>query len=186
MLFDKVLVASLLGFAASSSAATIVAIDEVPLIGPAFISNFNPSNSTAIHTAKSKFPRLIENLFSKGTLNKTDLAFSVDVFSAATNKSIYSYSHVGKDANHTLTAGVLNDKTIARIGSVTKLFTAYALIAKGGMEVLSQPVTKFLPELAGNSSDDPLLRLRWEDITVGALAAQQAGTGGPGGQYSSK
>ncbi|OKP12345.1 Beta-lactamase-like protein [Penicillium subrubescens] len=180
MLFDKVLVASLLGFAASSSAATIVAIDEVPLIGPAFISNFDPSNSTAIHTAKSKFPRLIENLFSKGTLNKTDLAFSVDVFSAATNKSIYSYSHVGKDANHTLTAGVLNDKTIARIGSVTKLFTAYALIAKGGMEVLSQPVTKFLPELAGNSSDDRLLRLRWEDITVGALAAQQAGTGGPG------
>jgi hypothetical protein len=49
------------------------------------------------------------------------------------------------------------------------------------MEVLTQPVTKFLPELAGNSSDDPLLRLRWEDITVGALAAQQAGTGGPGG-----
>ncbi|KAJ5907182.1 uncharacterized protein N7473_004098 [Penicillium subrubescens] len=184
MLFDKVLVASLLGFAASSSAATIVAIDEVPLIGPAFISNFDPSNSTAIHTAKSKFPRLIENLFSKGTLNKTDLAFSVDVFSAATNKSIYSYSHVGKDANHTLTAGVLNDKTIARIGSVTKLFTAYALIAKGGMEVLSQPVTKFLPELAGNSSDDRLLRLRWEDITVGALAAQQAGTGGPGDFFS--
>lgn len=183
MLFDKVFVASLLGFAASSAAATIVATDEVPLIGPAFISNFDPSSSTAVHTAKSKFPRLIENLFSEGTLNKTDLAFSIDVFSAATNKSIYSYSHVGKDANQTLTAGVLNDKTIARIGSVTKLFTAYALIAKGGMEVLSQPVTKFLPELAGNSSDDPLLRIRWEDITVGALAAQQAGTGGPGGQY---
>ncbi|GLI81751.1 hypothetical protein PoHVEF18_010140 [Penicillium ochrochloron] len=180
MLFDKVFIASLLGFAASSAAATIVATDEVPLIGPAFISNFDPSNSTSIHTAKSKLPRLIENLFSKGTLNKTDLAFSIDVFSAATNKSIYSYSHVGRDASHTLTAGILNDKTIARIGSVTKLFTAYALLAKGGMEILSQPVTKFLPELAGSSSDDPLLRVRWEDVTVGALAAQQAGTGGPG------
>jgi CubicO group peptidase (beta-lactamase class C family) len=182
LLFDKVFIASLLGFAASSAAATIVATDEVPLIGPAFIPNFDPSNSTAIHTAKSKFPHLIENLFSKGTLNKTDLVFSIDVFSAANNRSIYSYSHVGKDSNHTLTAGVINEKTIARIGSVTKLFTAYALIAKGGMEVFSHPVTKYLPELAGNSSDDPLLRIRWEDITVGALAAQQAGTGGPGGQ----
>ncbi|KAJ5461991.1 uncharacterized protein N7458_003543 [Penicillium daleae] len=179
MLFDKVFLASLLGFAASST-ATIVATDEVPLIGPVFISNFDPSNSSAIQNAKSKYPRVVENLFSTGTLNRTDLVFSIDVFSAATNSSIYTYSHVGKDANRTLTAGVLNDKTIARIGSVTKLFTAYAILAKGGTEVFTQPVTKFLPELAGNYSEDPLLRIRWEDITVGALLAQQAGSGGPG------
>jgi CubicO group peptidase (beta-lactamase class C family) len=185
MLFDKVFLASLLGFAASST-ATIVATDEVPLIGPAFISNFDPSNSSAIQNAKSKYTRVVENLFSTGTLNRTDLVFSIDVFSAATNSSIYTYSHVGKDANRTLTAGVLNDKTIARIGSVTKLFTAYAILAKGGTEVFTQPVTKFLPELAGNSSEDPLLRIRWEDVTVGALLAQQAGSGGPGGWYIHK
>lgn len=180
MLLDQVFIASLLGFA-TSSAATIVATDEVPLIGPAFISNFDPSSSSAIHDARMKVPRQIENLFSKGTLDRTDLAFHIDVFSAATNRSIYSYSHVGKDANRSLTAGVLNGKTISRIGSVTKLFTAYAIIAKGGMEVFAQPVTKFLPELAGNPSDDPLERISWGDITVGALASQQAGTGGPVG-----
>lgn len=109
MLLDQVFIASLLGFAACSP-ATIVATDEVPLLGPAFISNFDPSNSRAIQDARMKVPRLIKHLFSEGTLNRTDLAFHIDVFSAATNNSIYSYSHIGKDSSRTLTAGVLNEK----------------------------------------------------------------------------
>ncbi|KAJ5127620.1 hypothetical protein N7448_008399 [Penicillium atrosanguineum] len=160
------------------SAERIVATSEVPLIGPSFISNFDPSNSSAIQNAKAEIPGLIDTLFSEGTLNRTDLAFSIDVFSAATNGSIYSYSHVGDNAKKALTSGVLNDKTISRIGSVTKLFTVYAIIAKAGIEIFSHPVTRYLPELAGNSSHDPLERISWDDITVGALASQQAGSGG--------
>ncbi|KAJ5494376.1 hypothetical protein N7463_010463 [Penicillium fimorum] len=177
MLFDKVLLASLLGLAASST-VRIIATDEVPFIGPSFLSNFDPSNSTAINQAKSKFPGLIDNLFSTGDLNRTDLAFHFDVFSAATNKSIYSYSHVGENSKQSVTSGEFNDKTTSRIGSVTKLFTVYAIIAKAGIEVFSHPVTRYLPELAGNSANDPLEEIRWEDITVGALASQQAGSGG--------
>jgi CubicO group peptidase (beta-lactamase class C family) len=182
MLLNQVLLGTLLGFAASS-AARIVATDEAPLIGPTFLTNFDPSNSTAIANAKTKFPGLIDNLFSTGALNRTDLAFSIDVFSAATNTSIYRYSHVGEDSKDSITSGVLDDKTISRIGSVTKLFTVYAIIAKAGIRVFSDPVTKYLPELAGNSSKSPLERIRWEDITVGALASQQAGSGGVAGMY---
>ncbi|KAJ5674772.1 uncharacterized protein N7477_004706, partial [Penicillium maclennaniae] len=163
---------------AIGSAERIVATSEVPLIGPSFISNFDPSNSSAIQNARRKFPDLINNLFSEGSLNRTDLAFSIDVFSAATNGSIYSYSHVGDNSKKALTSGVLNDKTISRIGSVTKLFTIYAILAKAGIEIFSHPVTRYLPELAGNSSSDPLERISWDDITVGALASQQAGSGG--------
>lgn len=182
MLLDKALVGSLLGLAVTS-AASIIATDEVPLIGPTFLTNFDPSNSTAIGNAKSKFPGLIDNLFSTGALNRTDLAFSIDVFSAATNSSIYRYSHVGENAKDTVTSGALDDKTISRIGSVTKLFTVYAIIAKAGIQVFSDPVTKYLPELAGNTSNNPLEKIRWEDITVGALASQQAGSGGIAGMY---
>ncbi|KAM0425800.1 hypothetical protein ACHAPT_009051 [Fusarium lateritium] len=168
---------SLLAFAAGS-AARIVATDDVPLIGPAFLSNFDYSKSKAIEDAKTKFPGLIDDLFSSGELNKTDLIFSLDVFSATTNTSIYSYKHVGKDGEKALTAGKLSDTTISRTGSVSKLFTAYAVVAKGGIEVFSHPVTKYLPELKGNSSDNPLDRIDWDEITVGALASHQAGTGG--------
>lgn len=177
MLLEKALIGSMLGLAATS-AARILPTDEVPLIGPTFLTNFDPSNSTAIGHAETKFPGLIDDLFSTGELNRTDLAFSIDVFSAATNRSIYRYSHVGEDAKKSLTSGAFDDKTISRIGSVTKLFTVYAIIAKAGIKVFSDPVTKYLPELAGNSSGNPLQRIRWEDITVGALASQQAGSGG--------
>lgn len=182
MLLEKALIGSILGLAATS-AARIVATDEAPLIGPSFIANFDPSNSTAINNAKTKFPGLIDNLFSSGDLNRTDLTFSIDVFSAATNRSIYRYSHVGENSKKSLTSGVFDDKTISRVGSVTKMFTVYAIIAKAGIEVFSDPVTKYIPELGGNSSSDPLERIRWEDITVGALASQQAGSGGAAGLY---
>jgi CubicO group peptidase (beta-lactamase class C family) len=182
MLFHKALIASLLG-AAGTSAARIVATDEVPLIGPSFISNFDPSGSVAIRKARSELPGLIDNLFKTNVLNRTDLAISIDIFSAATNDSLYRYTHVGENSKKSLTAGTLNDKTISRTGSVTKLFTVYAILAKAGIEVFSHPVTKYLPELGGNSSSDPLERIRWEDITVGALASQQAGSGGIGGLY---
>ncbi|KAJ0375315.1 hypothetical protein COL26b_006526 [Colletotrichum chrysophilum] len=167
----------LLASAATAAAATIPS-DEVPLIGPSFLSNFDPTNARSVLNATESFPAIIDTLFESDVLNKTDLVFTVDVFSAATNKSLYSYFHAGDEGKQGLTAGVLNDQTIGRIGSVSKLFTVYAIIAKAGIEVFSHPVTKYLPELLGNSSGDPLKHVRWEDITVGALAAQQAGSGG--------
>ncbi|KAF4472923.1 hypothetical protein FALBO_186 [Fusarium albosuccineum] len=174
-----------LALAAACSAAGIVTTDFAPLIGPSYLTNFDPTKSETVKDAISAFPEVVEKLFSADVINSTDLVFGIDVFSAATNESLYSYFHVGEGLNKTLTAGTLNDRTISRTGSVSKLFTAYAILAKAGFEVFSHPVTRYIPELAGNSSDDPLENIRWEDITVGALASHQAGTGGAGGLFLS-
>ncbi|KAI1841831.1 hypothetical protein JX265_009440 [Neoarthrinium moseri] len=165
--------------AAGSATVGFEPTDQVPLLGPSFLSNFDPTNTDAIRNATEAFPCVIDALFENGVLNKTDLTFAIDVFSAATNKSVYNYYHVGEGQNKTLTAGVLNDKTISRIGSVSKLFTVYAIIAKAGIDVFSHPVTRYIPELARNSSGDSLEHINWDDITVGALASHQAGSGGP-------
>ncbi|KAF7715726.1 Beta-lactamase domain-containing protein [Penicillium ucsense] len=172
------LVAFLYAFQATA-ATKIVAVAETPILGPSFLSNFDSSNSSAIDKAKTDLSHQIGCLFSNGVLNNTDLTFHIDVFSAATNGSIYTYSHVANKTASVLTAGKFDDQTISRIGSITKLFTAYAIIAKGGMEVFGHPVVKYLPELAGNSSANPLKRINWHDINVGALLSHQAGTGGP-------
>lgn len=179
MFLHKTLITPLLAFAVGT-AASVAFTADMPLIGPSFSANFDPSNSKAIRSAKAEFPGLMEGLFSAGTLNRTDLVFAVDVFSAATNKSLFNYYHVGEGQNVTLTCGDLNDKTIGRLGSVSKIFTVYAILAAAGMEVFSHPVTRYLPELAGNPSNDSLDRIIWEDVTVGALASQQAGSGGAG------
>lgn len=164
----------------SAATATIVASNDVPLIGPSFLSNFDISKSEYIGEAKEQFPSLLKKAFESNVLNKTDLIFSVDVFSAATNDSLYSYYHVGDTYKDTLTKGKLTEDTIFRTGSVSKMFTVYALIAKAGIRILSEPVTVFLPELLGNSSSNPIERIDWSEISVGALASHQAGSSGPG------
>ena len=167
----------------STSACSLhIPTDEVPLLGPSFLSNFDLSKSRHIQDASEKLPQVIEDLFGDGSLNKTDLIFSVDVFSAATNESLCQYTHVGEGLEDLITAGVLSDNTIGRFGSVTKLITVYALIAEKGYEILHKPVTEFLPELSPKS-EGPLRHIDWEDVTIGALASHQAGSGGMGGWF---
>ncbi|TDZ14502.1 hypothetical protein Cob_v012652 [Colletotrichum orbiculare MAFF 240422] len=50
-----------------------------------------------------------------------------------------------------LTTGGLDDETIGRTGSISKVVMAYAGIAKGGIQVFSHRVTRYFPELAENS-----------------------------------
>jgi CubicO group peptidase (beta-lactamase class C family) len=162
---------------ASLAAAQIpIPTDDCPILGPAFPSDFNVSSSTAIREAISAFPGLVDNLFNSGVMNRSDVSFAIDVFSSETNASIYNYAHSGEDLKSSLTAGVLDDGTIFRIGSVSKIHTVYAILAVAGMEIFEHPVTKYLPELARD--DVPGDRIVWNEVTVGALASQMGGTGG--------
>lgn len=185
MLLRRTLVASALAALVAAN-QPIALSDNAPLLGPSFLANFDPTNAEAIERARSAFPGLVEDLFEDGSLNRTDIIFNIDVFSAATNKSIFSYNHVGESAREALTSGELNENSISRLGSVTKMFTVYALIVQGGIDILNQPLTNYLPELrVVNASVDPRKTLNWDGITVGALASHQAGIGGVmGTKYS--
>ncbi|VUC27701.1 unnamed protein product [Clonostachys rosea] len=178
MHFNNALASSAFVVAASAS---IIGSERIPLIGPSFPTNFDLSTSNHLEDARTEFSSRLEQLFSTGKLNQTDLVFAVDVFSANTNGSIYSKLHVGEGQEQILTAGELNFDTIGRLGSVSKLVTAYGLLAEAGIEVFSHPVTKYFPELLSNSTAPN--RINWEEITVGAVASHQAGTGGTGGMF---
>ncbi|KFA69259.1 hypothetical protein S40285_07413 [Stachybotrys chlorohalonatus IBT 40285] len=116
---------------APGSSGRIQATDEAPLLGPSFIANFDPTNSTAIEEAKAAFPVAINELFELGVLNKTDLIFSIDIFSAATNRSIYNYRHVGDGQE----------------AAISKLITTYAILAHAGIGIFNDPITNYIPEL---------------------------------------
>lgn len=147
-------------------------------MGPVLPSDFDIAQTDAFLNATELFPRQLELLFSSGVLNRTSSSFSIDVFSSVTNTSVYSYNHDATDLHEALTTGELTDNTLFRIGSVSKLFTVYALIAAAGIEIFNDPVTKHLPELAGNIGRAAVESIIWEDVTVGALASHQAGVGG--------
>lgn len=156
----------------------ILPTDDCPILGPNSPSDFDLTKTSAIKKAIAAFPSLIDSLFEgeRPILNKSGSAFQIDVFSTQTNASIYNYSHTGDLLKPALTAGVLDDDTQFRIGSVSKLYTVYAILNVAGLEIFDHPVTEYLPELAGNTG--PGDKIIWEEVTVGALASQQGGSGG--------
>ena len=172
MFRPSVLLASLFALPSVFSIPT----DDCPILGPTFPHSFDLSQSEAFINATEQFPDVIATLFETAAINETGSAFYIDVFSTETNTSIYSYSHVGSGVQDSKMGGEMNDETIFRIGSVSKLYTAYTALVAAGLDVLRDPVTKYIPELEGNPRDQPNDYIIWEDVTVGALMSQQAGT----------
>lgn len=153
-------------------------LDDCPLEGPSFPPSFNFSASKHLQDGKDYFHEGLEDAFADSSINKTSLVIMVDVFSTQTNSSVFSYYHTG-DAVKDAVKGDLNDKTISRVGSVSKMFTSYGILTEAGsLDVLNDPVTKYLPELKSCGPIDPLKNIDWSQITVGTLMAQQGGTAG--------
>ncbi|KPA36893.1 hypothetical protein FLAG1_10309 [Fusarium langsethiae] len=130
--------------------------EECPILGPVLPSGFDLSKSKVVQEVKSNFPATIESILSSGIINEAHTSFAINVFSTATNESLYSYYHAAEALDDTLSTGKLDDETVFRIGSVSKLYTAYALLANSGFDVVNRPVTEILPELAAGSGGAPL------------------------------
>jgi CubicO group peptidase (beta-lactamase class C family) len=169
------LVLPFLVLAKAQSESPFLPTDDCPILGPSFPSDFDLTQSQYIKAAIESFPSMVDKLFETEKIPKNATSFYVDVFSSQTNASIYSYSHTADIHKSALTSGSLDDGTIFRIGSVSKLFTVYTLLNAAGIEIFQHPVTQYLPELKGNTERSKII---WEEVTVGALASQQGGVGG--------
>ena len=78
-------------------------------------------------------------------------------------------------ANSTSGVHVVDENSIYRIGSISKMFTVYTFLLELGDGYWNQPVTKYVPELAAAAKDDVITQVQWEDVTLGDLAGQMAG-----------
>lgn len=72
------------------------------------------------------------------------------------------------------------EDTVYRIGSNSKLLTAYTILVEVGHAHWHRPVVDFVPELAAaavtcNATTQPLLCPDWNSITLGALASHLSG-----------
>lgn len=154
-------------------------VSDCPLAGASFPASFNFTASKHLQVAKDYFKEGLD-AFTDSEVNKTGLVIMVDVFSTQTNSSIFSYYNIGDDAKG-IVKGDLNDKSVSRIGSVSKLFTSYSILTEAGsLDVLDDPVTKYLPELRPCGPGNPITTIDWSKITVGTLMSQQGGTAGVG------
>lgn len=136
-------------------------------------SNIQKSLNRAIRTGKSRY----------GNFNSSTTSFSLTAVSQQESVPIIDFHHTSGFLNVSAgsTSKVTAD-TVYRIGSVSKLFTVYALLLNNGISYWNRPVTDFVPELH-QAVQHPLHKssvidsVQWDQVTVGALASQLSGMG---------
>lgn len=144
-----------------------------PLWGPLFPAPTNVVRKTAaVPDAVRNLKENLDLAIKNGTL-ESSVSFHIDVFS--TNDIIFDYSYASPGSNDSLTSGQIDKNTIFKIGSISKLLTVYSLLAATGMTHINDPVTKWVPELANAPFENDIDTVRWQDVTIGALAGHMAG-----------
>lgn len=159
---------------------------ECPILGPSFLP---PVSAPALHAIRSltpSFTKILEAALANGTesvfgaLDNETTSFSIGAFSVHDKQNLYEYHYEAPGLNGSLSSGTLNNDTIYRIGSLSKLYTVYAYLIEAGVGSLEDPITKYIPELAeadaARSADfDEVDDVKWCDITLRALASQLSG-----------
>ncbi|KAI8625425.1 beta-lactamase/transpeptidase-like protein [Xylariaceae sp. FL1651] len=150
-----------------------------PILGAVFLAPKDVlKESEIIPNALSNLQDTLQKIVENATLfDKANTSFHLNLFSEDDN--LLSFGHAGTNLTESaLPAGTLNEDTIFRIGSISKLVTVYALLAEVGMDRMRDAVTTWVPELANvanTGSKNVVGQVGWEDVTIGALASHQAG-----------
>jgi hypothetical protein len=118
-----------------------------------------------------------------GLFDSENTTYFLEIFSTHESQPLFTKHHAAQ-ALSTAPSGTkaVDSNTIYRIGSLTKLFTAYTFLIQAGDVKFNDPVTKYIPELlaaseALNATLDPLNHVSWQDITIGELASHMADIG---------
>ncbi|KAL4982125.1 beta-lactamase/transpeptidase-like protein [Aspergillus falconensis] len=121
-------------------------------------------------------------IFSLSTAVDPDLtSFAVQVYSARDSKPLLEYFHTATTArNNTLGVNHINEDTVFRIGSCSKIWTVLLLLMETGDALFHEPVSKYFPEVRDAIEDldgdvDDVDHARWEDVTIGDLVSQTSG-----------
>lgn len=159
----KLLSSSALLFALSSPLHTLAA--RCPITGPLLPLPQQLSSSPLINTAGEKLKTLLDSAVSGSITagwqtNVTSFSIALTDTNNASSAPFWEYHHtVSANVNRTEDS---DGDTQYMLASVTKVFTDLALL-KLGLD-LDDPITKYLPELAGDDSP-----IQWKQVTLRAL-----------------
>jgi CubicO group peptidase (beta-lactamase class C family) len=165
--------------AAFLQASLAAAAGYCPPLGPVFPPPKSLSTSAAFISDLEKLQATLQDALSSGNtsygpVNPND-TYSIQVFSAKDAQPLLDFNYRGSGVEE---SKEVDGDSIFGIGSTTKLITVYLLLLGAGYSIFGEPVTKYLPELAGKGD--------WDDITVGALAGFVGGTVSEGESRSNR
>jgi CubicO group peptidase (beta-lactamase class C family) len=134
---------------------------------------------------KAAIANLTDTFTARDADNSTgaySTSYSIEVWSASDvgGTPLFSWHHTAPNLTTLNTTGVrkVDQNTVYRLGSLTKIFTIYTWLVQDGDTRWNEPITKYVPELAAvadRAKNDPVGNVDWEEVTIGALASQMAG-----------
>ena len=167
-----------------------LAVDFCPPLGAVFPLPHSLSNNSLIITAAANLTARLDALWAGGNatarlFNSTTTSLSISFFSTHEPDPLFEYHHTAEVLNTTAngTRSIAGD-TVYRIGSISKVVTVLALLLHEEKFDWRDPITKYVPELstcANNKTTDDctavsgVTGVMWDQVTLGALAAQLAG-----------
>jgi CubicO group peptidase (beta-lactamase class C family) len=160
-----------------------LALQPCPLLGPAFPAPTNLSSSPIFQSAKRNLTSLFQQAIATGNTTHGpltyDVSFSLSIFSAHSASPLFQYSHTAPAfSNSSVGVRTVDENSIYRIGSVSKLLTVYLFLIEAGDTHWNDPITKYVPELAAaadSTASDAINCVDWASVTVGELASHMAG-----------
>ncbi|KAF4439596.1 beta-lactamase-like 1 [Fusarium acutatum] len=147
-----------------------------PLLGAIFPPLQHQLTSSAFSDTITRLKSTFKELDSNGTLEGFNTTFYLQAFSAS--DILFQHGYVPPSMKNFLTSGTLNEDTMFRVGSVSKLLTVYTLLAEVGMKRMNDPVTKWVPELAHaamKNKGDSTRKVQWDEVTIAQLSGHLSG-----------
>jgi hypothetical protein len=155
-----------------------------PLLGPDFPPPRHASQNPGFRNTLDSFSDTIRQLLSTGNssygqFDSANNSFSINVFSVFSDTPLYEYHHTAPVfSNGSIGTKTVDGDTVFRVGSISKLFTVFALLIEKGDVNFNDPVTKYVPELRDAPRNTGAINaVQWDDVTIGNLASQMSGIG---------
>ncbi|CAG8382869.1 unnamed protein product [Penicillium salamii] len=149
-----------------------------PLLGPAFPAPTALSKDETFLSATEGLTSKLHKAIDNGDL--PSISFALQIFNGQEPNSAFSFYHTDEIIKFgNVGVNEVDENTIFRIGSISKLWTMFLYMTFGGIRHFHEPITKYIPELRANQgsskSSNAIDQVQWEDVTIGELASHQAG-----------
>jgi CubicO group peptidase (beta-lactamase class C family) len=156
---------------------TVSAKSSCPVPGPLFPAPKNLRDHPRTKVLAANVVTALKEQIKPGGLNYSYVVQGYTTGDGVVMQETYTAPKL-RDSN---TTGVreVDENTVIRVGSITKLFNVLAFKARIGENYWNDPITKYIPELQAlgknSSGRSPVYYVDWDEITVGSLASFYSG-----------
>jgi hypothetical protein len=154
-----------------------LASNNPTFLTPVFPVPLNLETSEAWHSTRQTITANLTGAIAAASGGAGANSLAIRAISVKGDSPLFEFYHTAESISPASVQTVGAD-TVFRIGSISKLFTVYSLLVRGGFDVFEGPVTNNVPELQRVSLDsniNPIEDVDWDEVTVGALASQLSG-----------